>query len=142
LGQAQDPTAIAVLERTRTPQIELWKPIPDPPVYDLAIYRLVHLERLPLGTPYPAVIDHVQVMLSSAPLRGNCKLVIDQTGVGRPVFDMFRKAKLRPTGITITAGDSYSIDAGNYRVSKRALSGRLLEFGSNVIGRRIGPLPC
>ena len=127
LGQSVDPTAVAVIERVRVPQITAWIPIKEPHTYTTT-YHLRHLERLRLQTSYPGIINHVGTMLATAPLAGNCKLVIDATGVGRPVFDLFRSAKLRPDGITITAGDGWTRDpdhGDSYRVAKLLLVSRL-----------------
>jgi len=49
LGQAQDPTAIAVAEAVGD---------------DL---HLRHLERLPLGTPYPVVIQRITALVEKLP---------------------------------------------------------------------------
>jgi hypothetical protein len=46
--------------------------------------------------------------------------VIDATGVGRPVVDMIRQAKLEPVPITIHGGDQISYENG-WRVPKRDL---------------------
>src|SRR6516164_1545671 len=70
---------------------------PPPP-----IFRVGHLERLPLGTPYPAIVAHVGRLLTKLP--GHPELVIDFTGVGRPVFDMFRYSGISPIGVLITGG--------------------------------------
>src|SRR5436190_1240149 len=64
LGQASDPTAIAILEARS----------------DLSGLRLRHLERVPLGTPYPAVVERVRRITASAPLAGRCHVVVDATG--------------------------------------------------------------
>lgn len=66
------------------------------------------LQRPPLDALYPA-------------------LVLDQTGVGRAVVDMFRHAGLRPEAVTITAGDGESPGDGrqDHRVSKLRLVSRL-----------------
>lgn len=83
-----------------------------------------HLERLPLGTAYPAVVTHVEKMLRSAALsRHNTVLLLDITGVGRPVYDSFRAASMQPLGILIHGGDSVSQDGPVYRVPKRDLIG-------------------
>ncbi|MGY3452484.1 hypothetical protein [Bradyrhizobium sp. USDA 4353] len=64
-----------------------------------------HLERLKLGMSYPRQIQHVADLLARPPLNLlNPRLVIDETGVGRPVGDMFDAAGLYPSRITITAG--------------------------------------
>ena len=80
LGQSHDPTAVAVVRR-----IDDDADPSAPPIFQVG-----HLERLPLGTPYPGVVRHVSRMLGAVPLRGKSELVIDFTGVGRPVFDMFQ----------------------------------------------------
>ncbi|MEX2281803.1 MAG: hypothetical protein WEE89_04925 [Gemmatimonadota bacterium] len=52
--------------------------------------------------------------------------MVDQTGVGRPVFDMFERAGLSPIGVTITAGDQETrVNHSNYRVAKLLLISRL-----------------
>ncbi len=108
LGQAQDPTAIAILERrTEAP---------------LSEFHCRHLERLRLGTSYPAIADHVRELLEAPALKGQTELVVDATGVGRPVVDMLRQRELDPTAITITGGDAVTYDAG-WRVPKRDLVG-------------------
>lgn len=72
---------------------------------------MVHAERLPLGTLYPDVIGHVIDVLSRPPLRDRCHLVLDESGVGRPVADEFDKAGLNPVRVCITAGtDATKLD--------------------------------
>ena len=62
------------------------------------VYRVGYLERLPLGTPYPGIVAHIGRLLGRLPA---AELVIDFTGVGRPVFDMFRFSGITPTGVLI-----------------------------------------
>lgn len=137
LGQAQDHTALAILERRellpdqatgeRWPVAmpggghRLSRPMPIAPSPILS-FSCGHLERLPLGTPYPAVADHVLGLLRTEPLRGQAELVVDATGVGRPVVDMLHQRGLKPIAITITGGDTASYDHG-WRVPKRDLVG-------------------
>jgi hypothetical protein len=68
----------------------------------LPIFQVGHLERLPLGTPYPAIVAHVGRLLTKLP--GGPELVIDFTGVGRPIFDMFISSGISPIGVLITGG--------------------------------------
>src|SRR5215469_16684472 len=77
-------------------------PLPPP------IFQVGHLERLPLGTPYPAIVAHVGRLLTKLP--GRPELVIDYTGVGRPVFDMFVYSGIYPTGVLITGGTTEARD--------------------------------
>jgi hypothetical protein len=115
LGQSRDPTAIAVVRRFDDDVGNPGRPI----------FQVGHLERLPLGTPYPGVVRHVLRMLGAAPLRGKAELVIDFTGVGRPVFDMFQGQGVSPIGVTITAGDAVTCEGMIYRVPKLVLISRV-----------------
>ena len=108
LDQSQDYTALCVAERVEAPT---GKPH----------YHLRHLERFRLGTSYPEVVERVGEMLAGPPLWGCSQLVVDGTGVGAPVVDMFRQKGLAPIAITITGGDTVTGDGGNYRVPKRYL---------------------
>jgi hypothetical protein len=67
-----------------------------------SIYRVNWLVRLPLKTPYPAVIARIQSVMAQLP-RGT-DLVIDFGGVGRGIYDMIVDAGLNPIGVTMTGG--------------------------------------
>lgn len=109
LGQANDYTAIAVAE-VRAPAPDGAETAPH--------YQIRHLERLELGTPYPQQVERVQVIMKG--LKG-ALLVVDQTGVGRPVVDMLRAKSLNPYAVSIHGGDATTRDGYNYRVPKREL---------------------
>jgi hypothetical protein len=64
----------------------------------------------------------VAELLQDPALRG-ASLVVDNTGVGRPVVDMLRQNRLSPVPITITGGDAVTRDGHGYRVPKRDLVG-------------------
>ncbi len=110
LGQSQDYTAIVIMERLKAEK--------------QYAYHVRHLERV-RGVPYPQIVITVARMMSSPELKGNAELVIDQTGCGRPVFDMFREAGLDPIGVSIHGGDSMTHEGRNWRVPKRDLVGSL-----------------
>jgi hypothetical protein len=83
-----------------------------------------HLERLPLGTPYPAIVDRVRELLHSPALKGKAVAgLVDKTGVGAPVIDSLIQSGLRPMAITIHGGAAVSRDPQRpgYRVPKRDL---------------------
>ena len=101
LGQSRDPTAITVVQY-----------VPGNSVSE-AIYRVGHIERLPLGTPYLGVIGHVGRLMARLPGGKTPELVIDFTGVGRPVFEMFTAKAFTPTGVSITAGGSVTHEAAS-----------------------------
>jgi hypothetical protein len=120
LGQSQDFTALAILERTEL--TGAW----DPAIYayqKMAALRLRYLERVPLGTTYPEVVARVREVTRSAELHGRCELVVDATGVGRPLVDLLRAAELdcRVAPVVVTAGDAVSHSNGYYHVPKRDL---------------------
>ncbi len=112
LGQAQDFTALAVLERHGRGQT--------------AVFHARHLHRFPLGTKYPAIVADVAASLSRDPLKTNRPaLAIDTTGVGAPVVDMFRRERLNAYlwPIFIHGGDAVTSDGDVRRVPKRELVG-------------------
>jgi len=90
---------------------------------DASLFQCGHLERLPLGTSYPGVVAHVGRLLAKLP--AGTELVIDYTGVGRPVFDMFLNGGLSPTGLLITGGAAETRDGAIIGVPKLALISRM-----------------
>jgi hypothetical protein len=127
LGQAADYTALCVLEKVTAaaPVLKMmqgYKPGPGAEVK--ASYHLRHLERPKLGTPYPEIVDRTRQVLEALPKVETC-LIIDATGCGRPVFDMFKQQKLNPVGITIHGGGTVTRAGGLLNVPKRDLVGVL-----------------
>lgn len=120
LGQANDYTAISILER-----IIKGKGILGEVRQGERRYHLRHLERPPRGTEYPAIVDRLIGLYQSKQL-GPCKkaVVIDFTGVGRPVYDLMERKgfDMSLNAISITGGDK-AIEArhGRYNVPKRDL---------------------
>jgi hypothetical protein len=117
LGQASDYTAIAAVERVQT--------VSATGEADDGIFRVRHLERLPIGMAYPEQVARVAGLVRM-PLLAEATLVVDQTGVGRAVFDMFRAAELPVplVGVSIHGGDTVTNGEGagvSYRVPKRDL---------------------
>ncbi len=113
LGQASDYTALAVLERSSE-----------------RIYDVRKLERA-RGTPYPEIVDKVTDIMQSSMMEDDAALVVDQTGVGAPVVDLFRQAGLQPIGVLIHGGDKVTHEGGSWRVPKRDLVGVLMVLMQN-----------
>ena len=88
-----------------------------------AIFQVGHLERMPLGTPYPGIVAHVGRLLAKLP--AGTELIIDFTGVGRPVFDMFVYSGISPLGVLITGGTAETSDGATRSVPKLTLVSRL-----------------
>jgi hypothetical protein len=134
LGQRQDHTAIALVERTGLERGGRGLKL-----------GVRGVERVPLGTPYPKVVERAWEIVNDADVRGRCCLVVDGTGVGAPVMDMLRAARLgcEICEVTITGGEraQQGFVGGRERwsVPKRDLiSGVqvLLERGDLRIARR------
>lgn len=117
LGQAADFTALGIV-----------KIVPDTP------YRLIlgHLRRFPLNTPYPDQVSGVAREVERTMERGAAVMAIDHTGVGRPVVDMFRAAKLGiniwPVSIATSAmgAAKRNPETNNWVVPKKDLIGSLI----------------
>jgi hypothetical protein len=109
LGQAQDYTAIIVLGvSTSNGQADE--------------YHVGHCERLPLGTSYELVTQHIKELIAIWTQQNqNITLVVDSTGCGRPVIDSMRGDGLKPVPITVHGGQSVSCDESGWRVPKRDL---------------------
>jgi hypothetical protein len=97
----------------------------------LNMYDCIHLHRYPLGTPYPTIVAETVSLVRSPelkPARHDCLgLAIDQTGVGGPVLDLFRREEMpaEVVGVTITAGSGSRWDERDNKafVSKVELVG-------------------
>lgn len=114
LGQAADYTAVVVNERAQA--FESGKTVVH--------HRIRYLHRYALGTTYPAIVDSVRRLVAQLPeMPQKPELLIDQTGVGRAVGDIFREAGMYPVGISITGGSSVNrVSQWDVRVPKRELA--------------------
>ncbi len=133
LGKFRDHTAIAVLEyrsvaNGRNPETYEWN--------TASSLSCRWLDRVPLMTPYDKVVERVQQLMSREPLRsGTATLVVDATGVGAPVMDQLRKAKLGVSiiGVAITSGNAATHTNGTNHVPKTALTSNLQIMFQNRI---------
>lgn len=104
------------------PPFAEWNPYPQPR------YEVAHLERLQLGMPYPQQVDHLEALLGRSPLnRLQPRVLVDYTGVGRPVFDMFAGRRLlrMAQGVVITGGREVSGNRAGWSVPKGELVSKL-----------------
>lgn len=143
IGQKRDPTAIAVAElQWRGPE---QKPGRD----DHWVVR--HLERLPLGTPYPEIVDAIIRVLEAVKAREivetvelnqdspysferkaetrarhpNVTLYVDGTGVGQPVVDLLKGRGAWPIGCYFTYGERRTREGQDVRIGKAWMVSRL-----------------
>jgi hypothetical protein len=119
IGQRRDPTALCVAECESRPG----------PHKAETHYLVRHLDRLPLGTPYPRVADRLrEVALRAAEQSGETPYVyVDATGVGLPVVDVLkgRLPKCRVFPVFFTHGDRYRKENGEIRLGKAHLVSKL-----------------
>ncbi len=134
LGQTNDYTALAIIAAS---------PGTDPtrPNRPCLHYGVVGLERFQLGTTYPQIVERVRTITLIPPLPG-CTLVVDQTGAGRPVVDMFRVANMPCwlRAVTITGGTATTETTDGARVPKKELVSilqSLLQSGRLRISTRL-----
>lgn len=113
LGQSYDHSALAVVEASD------------------GLLKVRYLERAPLGTPYTEVLEWVRAVLTNQELRGRCALVVDGTGVGAPVVDMLRAARLgcEITDVRITSGGVERDGSEEYNAPRRHVPKRDLMAG-------------
>ena len=94
-----------------------------------AMYVIRHLERLPLGTPYPAVAARVAAIVAAVAQRTQAQpvLYVDATGVGLPVVDLMRDARVaaRITPCWFNHGDRRTRERGEITIGKAFLVSRL-----------------
>ncbi len=113
LGQAHDYTALTIVRQL--------------PQAAPARYEVPWLERFPLGTCYPAIVAAVagrcRQLVAQGLREGRPYLIVDATGVGRPVVDLLRRERLPVTliDVTITGGDTATQAGQSWRVPKREL---------------------
>jgi hypothetical protein len=105
LGQSQDYTALAVIQKVPTYDQQTGKHGSE--------LHLKHLERYPLKTPYTDIADQVKSLLSGPPFttpallngrlaRPTTELIVDRTGVGVAVTDLLKERRLNYIAVTIT----------------------------------------
>jgi hypothetical protein len=99
IGQAADPTAIIMLET--------YRPAPTVPDEWLPVrHRIRWIERVPLGTLYGTVVERIAAVAEAARGWGHTMMVLDATGVGRPVVDLLKRQTSVPLrAVTFTSGE-------------------------------------
>jgi len=125
IGQKHDPTAIAVAE------VEFRQTGGHAEDY----YLIRHLERLPIGTPYPAVVVRLGDVVDNTRKRGMAAAVaaaaasgsgvplpplalyVDATGVGQPVVDLLAHVGVPVTAVYFTHGDRRTVSEDRKTVS-------------------------
>src|SRR5262249_10603518 len=103
VGQTRDPSALAVVEWAE--QAGEWDAV-QYAYRKTTSLRLRYLQRVELGTPYPELVERAARVACSGAMGGPRHLVVDATGVGRPIVDLLRLQQLecRLWPVIITSG--------------------------------------
>ena len=143
LGQRQDPSAVAIVERaprvTQRMNHVTWQVSQETEPCPMVVR---HLERLPLGTEYGDVVKRVAHLVAQPSLKGRKTLAVDATGVGTPVVEMLLRERMgcevRP--VMFTAGMGQSTDGRLWFVGKVDLMAGLrqaVETGEVLIPKQV-----
>ncbi|KAA0250322.1 MAG: hypothetical protein EDX89_22875 [Acidobacteria bacterium] len=132
LGMGPEVTAIVVIEGKSWPYVgtrriessrsTTWQPVfraPDGTEVDHCpppVFHLRHVERLPVGTPYPRIAERVREIGNGLE---RATLALDATGVGKAAVELFRGTAMSTWVVTITAGEGVIREGFSYRVPKR-----------------------
>ena len=139
LGQSRDYTAVVILEHAET--FETPPPMngadafaivgfgdatgkPSKPIQLAAIeetYHVRYCNRLALNTPYPEIVRWTSELVKKLMARARVGLIVDATGVGRPIIDMFRESRLKVVPVNVTGGQHASFSGGVWNVPKKDL---------------------
>ena len=144
LGKRKDFSALALLEYTR-PYIEYRNPVTYAmeQEFEDPRYAIRQLDRIPLGTKYTDVVEQVRSKLFKITQQNyDCTLIVDATGVGQPVIEMFHHLPARATlvPVVITAGSGESRTSDEWRIAKQDLIAGLqimLETGKLQISNKL-----
>ena len=124
LGTSFQPTAIAALEQ------EVVKNRDWPA--ETGALRLRHLERLSLDVNYPDTVARISKLLETPEIKdgercGETAVLLDLTGSGRAILDLFERAKIRPEAVKIVGAGNpeEEFKHGQWHVPKVELIGAL-----------------
>jgi hypothetical protein len=145
LGKTQDYTAISCTEVVRSATGKTKRRANGQIVEEYkAEYHVRHIERPPLRTTYHDICGRV-VALLSRPELAKAHLIVDATGIGAPVVEIFREAGLSPIEVVITPGHDVKYTDVGYNVPKKDLAGvlqKLIPSGKLKVatGLEMGPV--
>lgn len=126
LGQMREHTGIAVVERI-TQQREVITPTCGIEYEDADLpprFQCTHLERVPVGTRYPKIVERLIHLKDS--LGEGTSILADITMAGRPVSQLMQRAGLNFTPVVLSNGDRSATNEGVTYIPKRELIANVL----------------
>jgi hypothetical protein len=138
LAQSRDRTALIALDSFR-PQIEptIEELNAMNPVRDVlrgrrraprsqVHHEVIHIERFPAGITYPEQVSRLIRTVDALSVEESASLLVDATGVGKPVVEMIRESCHYPLrAVTITGGSEVVKSGRDVSVPKADLVGCL-----------------
>lgn len=114
VGSERDHSVLSLIDKKTQ-----YSRSPEGEEMQLPTYDLPFLERFQLRTPYEVIRQRTEAILHNPMLSTQgCHLLIDATGVGNPVVQMFQD--LSPIPVVITSGSTVNaLGSGGYSVPKR-----------------------
>lgn len=92
VGQQNDYTVLSIIKIT--------------PMVDQLIYGLVYLMKFPLRTSYTNVTRTTASLINKNFINEEYIMIVDYTGVGRPIVDLLREENLSIIAANITSGST------------------------------------
>lgn len=133
LGQLTDHTALAVMARSLAINEKTGLPVRTSRGRPCHRFDVMALKRFQLGTSYASIVAHVTDLMLRSELGDYPRLIVDATGVGVPIVEMFRAAlaphpRVEVHAVSITAGRAVSTVAKHtYHVAKLELVAAIRE---------------
>jgi hypothetical protein len=146
LGKKQDPAAIAVVRWQRPRPVHPQTSLSYPGSRPEAIYTVMHIERVPLGTTYESIVKVVCALrhnpiFRAVPPTTPPTLVEDAGGVGAVVSEMFRRAGVFPRDIITVPGLGYTqaLDGTHHVAKKRLVDALRVVSEARPVRLELGP---
>jgi hypothetical protein len=124
LGTGIEPTAIAITEQEMTRASGFRA--------ETKALRLRHLERLPANESLPVTVQRIVTLLASPDIEeaencGGAEVVLDVTGSGRAIVELFQRESIKPVVVNVTGSSEAAVEVEHkaWRLPKAELVGHL-----------------
>ena len=120
LGAAAKPSGLVVIE----PKSKYFYPKGDESRLEWDNhFDVVHLERLPAGEPYPAIVARVRELAAARRLSRGCDVLVDITITGSAPLRLFQDAGLRTQPFEVTTATDAHYQDGVQHLPQRDMIG-------------------
>ena len=126
LGQTCDSSVFALVSRV-TEGSRQWDMTPQKQRIEQPTirYEVNYIRSIPLNTSYTDVVADLVNVYRNLDARAPTDLVVDQSGVGRPMADLIKAEGIRFAGVTILGiAETRQAKPGEWRISRNELISR------------------